>query len=102
MSEEKKYPEGHFKSMWMMIGIASFSAIGIPLSFILNMQSLIGVGPLVGVILGMIIGERYETKHKEAGNLRQLTDKEVRNKKILIIVIFFTGLIGFAVLLFAQ
>jgi hypothetical protein len=102
MNEEKKYPEGRFKSMWMLIGIAIFSAIGIPLRFALDIPMLIGAGPLVGAIFGMLVGERVETKHREAGHLRPLNDKEVRNKKILIIVIFFTGLLSFFVLIMSQ
>jgi len=35
MEENNKlYPEGHFVWMWMGIGVAMFSGIGIPLSIV--------------------------------------------------------------------
>jgi len=102
MSEEKKYAEGHFKSMWMLLGILIFSAIGIPLRFVLDIPMLIGAGPLVGAIFGMLVGEKVETKHRNAGHLRPLNDKEVRNKKILVVVIFVTGIASFFVLILSQ
>jgi len=102
MNEEKKYAEGHFKSMWMLLGILIFSAIGIPLRFVLDIPMLIGAGPLVGAIFGMLVGEKVETKHRDAGHLRPLNDKEVRNKKILVVVIFVTGIASFFVLILSQ
>lgn len=102
MNEEKKYPDGHFKSRWMLAGIVIFSAIGIPLRFILDIPMLMGAGPLVGAIFGMLVGEKVETKHREAGHIRPLNDKEVRNKKILVIVIFFTGLVSFLILILSK
>jgi len=45
----KKYPEGHFVGMWMGIGMAIFSGLGIPFSILTGNTGLIGIGPAVGV-----------------------------------------------------
>lgn len=100
MKEEKKYPEGYFKTLSMLISTGLLSAIGVPLGLILEIPPLVGAGPLVGVILGMLIGEKFEEKYKNRGQIRQLNDKEVRNRKIMVVVIFFVGLAGFVYLVF--
>jgi len=41
--KNKKYPEGHFMGMWMGIGIAIFSGVGVSLSIVLKIQGLIGL-----------------------------------------------------------
>ena len=38
MNEDKKYPEGHFKGIWMLIGFLLFAGIGIPLSIPTNVK----------------------------------------------------------------
>ncbi|NIO22324.1 MAG: hypothetical protein GTN76_16750, partial [Candidatus Aenigmarchaeota archaeon] len=43
--DDEKYPEGHFVGMWMGIGIALFSGIGVPLSIALKIPGLMGIGP---------------------------------------------------------
>lgn len=100
MRIEKKYPEGYFKTMWMLASTGVLSAIGVPLGLVLEIPLLIGASPLIGVIIGMLIGEKFEAKYKNRGQIRSLNDKEVRNRKILIIVIFFVGLVGFVYLVF--
>jgi len=47
----KEYPEGHFVGMWMGIGVAIFSGLGIPLSIATGNPGLIGIGPAIGVAL---------------------------------------------------
>ena len=80
--KNKKYPEGHFIGMWMGIGIAIFSGLGIPLSIILKSLGLIGVWPALGVAFGLAIGSAIESKYKKEGKIRPLTEDERKKKKI--------------------
>ncbi|HOZ30868.1 MAG TPA: hypothetical protein PLL66_08120 [Bacteroidales bacterium] len=66
----------------MLISTGILSAICVPLGIILDIQALVGIGPLVGVIIGMLIGEKIEEKNRKQGRIRPLNDKEVRNRKI--------------------
>ncbi len=100
MNIEKKYPEAYFKTLWMLISTGILSAICVPIGIILDIQPLVGVGPLVGVIVGMLIGEKIEEKNKKLGRIRPLNDKEIRNRKILVLVILIVGLAGFTFLVF--
>jgi len=100
MEREKKYPEGYFKTMWMLISTGIISAICFPIGIILEIKPLVGVGPLVGVIVGMLIGEKIEEKNKKSGRIRPLNDKDVRIRKILVLVILIVGLAGFTFLVF--
>ena len=86
MNEQKKeFPEGHFISMWIGIGMAIFGGIGIPLSIVLKMPGLIGVGPAIGVAFGSGIGASIEARKKKEGLIRPLTNKERNTRKNLIL-----------------
>lgn len=80
----KRYPEGHFVGLWMVIGIAIFSGLGIPLAIVTENLGLIGIGPAIGVSFGLAIGSSIEAKHKKEGKIRPLTEKEKKRKKIAI------------------
>jgi hypothetical protein len=84
--KNKKYPEGHFIGMWMGIGIAIFSGLGIPLSIISETSGLIGVGPALGVAIGLAIGSAVESKYNNEGRIRPLTEVERKKKKIGILL----------------
>ena len=102
-NEDKKYPEGHFLGMWMGIGIAIFSGIGIPLSIATDNPGFIGIGPAIGVVFGLAIGQSIENKYKEKGRIRPLTEFEIKRKKIAIaagITILTLGVLIFFLLLF--
>jgi hypothetical protein len=87
MEENTKiYPEGHFVRMWMGIGIAVFSAFGIPLSIATENPGFIGIGPALGVSIGLAIGSSIEAKYKREGRIRPLTEEEKKRKKIAIII----------------
>jgi hypothetical protein len=102
MNEEKKFAEGHFKGMWMLIGFFLFSGVGIPLSIMLDNMSFIGIGSLVGVLSGMIIGESVEKKYAQKGLLRPMNEKEIKNKKTQIKILMIAGVVGFVVLMYFQ
>jgi hypothetical protein len=70
----KKYPEGYFVGMWMAIGTAVFSALGISLAMITENPGMIGIGPAVGVAIGLSIGSGIEAKYKKEGKIRPLKD----------------------------
>ena len=93
---DEKYPEGHFVSMWMGIGIAIFSGIGIPLSIITDNPGFIGIGPAIGVAFGLSIGQGIENRYKLEGKIRPITDTEKKRKKSVVtlgIISIFIGII---------
>jgi hypothetical protein len=99
----KKYPEGHFLGMWMGIGIAIFSVIGIPLSIVTENPGFIGIGPAVGVSIGLAIGQSMENKYKQEGRIRPLSETEQHRKKnavIAVILILAIGILLFILLFF--
>ena len=83
--KDKKYPEGHFIGMWMGIGIAIFSGLGIPLSIATENPGFIGIGPALGVAFGLSIGQSIENKHKQEGRIRPLNESEKKLKKNAVI-----------------
>ncbi len=104
--EEKndKYPEGHFIAMWMGIGIALFTGLGVSLSIALKIPGVLGIGPATGVALGLSIGLSIESKYKKEGKIRPLTKDEKRKRNILLIggvVILILGcILGLSMFLF--
>lgn len=97
----KTYPEGHFVGMWMGIGVAIFSGLGIPLSIATGNTGLIGIGPAIGIAFGLAIGSSIEAKYKKKGKIRSLTEEEKKRKKIGIIagiVVLSLGVVSFLIL----
>jgi hypothetical protein len=90
----KKYPEGHFVGMWMAIGIAIFTGVGVPLSIATGNTAFIGIGPALGISIGLAIGSGIEAKYKKEGKIRPLTEEEKKRKKIGIIAGLIILLIG--------
>ena len=98
---EKKFPKGHFVGMWMGIGIAIFSGLGVPLSIITENFGLIGIGPAIGVAIGLSIGQSIENKYNKEGRIRPLTETEKRKRKIAItfgIVLLTLGVLVFSLM----
>jgi hypothetical protein len=94
----KKYPEGHFLGMWMGICIAIFSGFGISFSIIIENPGFIGMGPALGVGVGLAIGQSIENKYKQEGRIRPLTESEQKRKKNAVfagIVILALGILIF-------
>ena len=91
---DKQYPEGHFVGMWMGIGIAIFTGVGVPIAFATGNPGLFGIGPALGVSIGLSIGSGIEAKYKKEGKIRPLTEEEKKGKKIAITV----GVISLVVL----
>ena len=83
--DNEKYPEGHFLGMWMGIGIALFSGIGVPLSIALKNPGLLGIGPALGVAFGLSLGQSIESKYKKEGKIRPLTEDEKKKRRRLVI-----------------
>lgn len=100
-----KYPEGHFVSMWMGIGIAILAGIGIPLSIVTHNYGLIGIGPALGVAFGLSIGQAIENKYKKENKIRPLTEEEKKRKKIAVLAglaLFTLGIMVFLFLFFST
>jgi hypothetical protein len=94
----KKYPEGHFVGMWMGIGIAIFSGVGVPLSIVLKIPGLMGIGPAIGIAFGLSLGQSIESKYKKEGKIRPLTEDEKKKRRMLVIAgicVFVLGLLVF-------
>ena len=106
MEEEDKnktYPEGHFVGMWMGIGIAIFTGVGVPLSIATGNPGLIGIGPALGVAFGLAIGSSIEDKYRKEGKIRPLTKDEKNQRKILVnagIAVLVVGIVVFLLMLF--
>lgn len=81
--KDEKYPEGHFIGMWIGIGIAIFSGIGVPLSVATKNTAFIGMGPAMGVAFGVAIGQSIETKYKKEGKIRPLTEEEQKRRDLV-------------------
>lgn len=96
--ESKSYPEGHFVGLWMGIGIALFTAIAVPLCFLIDNFAFIGVGPAIGVSIGLAVGQGIEAKYKEAGQIRPATMAEHQKKKTAILLALAILVIGTVVL----
>jgi len=100
-----KYPEGHFVGMWMGIGTAIFSGVGIALSTTTGNSGLIGIGPALGIGFGLAIGQSIENKYKKEGKIRPLTEQEKKLKQKMIWVamsLLILGLIAGLVFYFMR
>jgi len=100
----EKYPEGHFLGMWMGIGIAIFSGIGVPLSIALRTPGLLGIGPAIGIAFGLSVGQSIESKYKKEGKIRPLTEDEKKKRRKLVIAgicVLILGLLVFLLRLFS-
>ena len=78
----KKYPEGHFVGMWIGIGIAIFTGVGVPIPFATGNPGLFGIGPALGVSIGLAIGSGIEAKYRKEGKIRSLTEEEKKRKRL--------------------
>jgi len=95
---DKKYPEGHFIGVGMAIGIAIFSGVGVTLSTSTGNPGLMGIGPAIGILLGLAIGKSMEEKYRKQGLIRPLTAKEIEARKKAKIVGLIALLLGIALL----
>jgi len=95
---DKKYPKGYFLNLWMGMCIAIFSGIGIPIAIISENFAFIGIGPAIGVSIGLAIGQGIENKHEKEGKMRPLTKEEKRGARRMlflgIAVLFMLAILG--------
>jgi len=104
-NKENIYPEGHFLGLWMGIGAAIFSLIGIPLCIVTDNPGFIGIGPAIGISFGLAIGQAIENKHKQEGKIRPLTESEIKRRKKTItagIIILAFGVLMFISVYFLR
>ncbi|MBT8209662.1 MAG: hypothetical protein KJP14_03965 [Eudoraea sp.] len=102
-NKNKQYPEGHFLGLWMGIGIALFSGLGVVISAVMENYAFIGMGPAIGVAVGLPIGQAIENKHKEQGRIRPLIEKEKKARKNILYIglaLFLLGVVVFTLMYF--
>ena len=94
MDETVKYPEGNFLGIWMAVCIGILTAIWIPLSILTGNLALIGVGPAMGVAVGLAVGQIVEHKQRKEGKIRPLNESEKRIRKVAVVVGIIIALMG--------
>jgi phosphate/sulfate permease len=104
--KEKKYPEGHFINLWMVLGIIIFSGFGIPISIATENPGFIGIGPALGVAVGLSIGAGIEAKMKKEGKIRSLTKEEKKKRQKMVtaglVILTAAALLGLVLFLLAY
>ena len=100
----KKHPEGYYINLWMIIGIVIFSGFGIPISIATDNAAFIGMGPALGLAVGLSIGSGIEEKMKKQGRIRPLTKEEKKKRQRMvaagIIILSLGALLGLIVFMF--
>jgi hypothetical protein len=71
-----KYPQGHWMSIGMCIGVVMGSIPALVGLLFDEMSSWVGIAPAMGLAFGVAIGSALERKHKD--ELRPLTEAEQR------------------------
>jgi hypothetical protein len=79
-----KYPQGHWMSIGMCIGIAMGSIPALVGLLFDDMSSWVGIAPAMGLGFGIAIGSALERKHKD--ELRPLTEEENRMRSRVVLV----------------
>ncbi len=74
-----KYPQGHWMSIGMCIGLAIGCVPSLAGILFEQMSSFVAIGPAIGCGLGIAIGAALEQKHKD--EIRPLTDGEQKVRK---------------------
>ena len=78
-----KYPQGHWMSIGMCIGVAIGAVPALVGILLDNMSSWAGIAPAIGLGLGIAIGSALERKHKD--ELRPMTEEEQRLRSRLVL-----------------
>ncbi|PLX00309.1 MAG: hypothetical protein C0594_15835 [Marinilabiliales bacterium] len=92
-NNDGKYPKGHFVRKWMILGIAIFGGLGVPLSVVADNKGFIGLGPAIGLAFGVIIGSIIERKYKDKGLLTENKEDDSKVKKLLLSALIAIGII---------
>jgi hypothetical protein len=103
--KDKEFPEGHFVGLWIGLGIAIFSGLGIPLSVATENYAFIGVGPALGVAFGAAIGQAIENKYTKEGRIIPRSKEEGKWAKIATLaglVLLLLGVLFFLLLFFSA
>lgn len=101
----KKYPEGHFVSKWMAIGVAIFAGAGVAIGTSTGNSGMIGIGPALGVAVGLAVGQSIENKYKKKGLIRPLTKKERKRKQLAVLIgliLLVLGVLAFLMFYFLR
>ncbi|MBT8178778.1 MAG: hypothetical protein HKP60_06620, partial [Eudoraea sp.] len=79
--------------------------LGVVISAVMENYAFIGMGPAIGVAVGLPIGQAIENKHKEQGKIRPLTEKEKKVRKNALYIglaLFLLGVLAFTAMYFAN
>lgn len=102
METKKQYPKGHYTTLGIAIGAIVFGLLGFVICLMTDNMALLGVGPSVGIPIGLIFGQNLEGRKEREGMVRELTMVEKQRQRIAIFVgiaFAFLGILAF--LLFA-
>ena len=69
-----------------------FSVVGITFSIVLEMPSLIGIWPAIGVAVGLAVGISVEAKYKKEGKIRPTTEAEKKKQKKAVVLALAAGI----------
>ncbi len=86
-NKKKTYPEGYFVKKWMGLGMAIFAGLGVPLSLISDNESLVGIGPALGMSVGIAVGASIEEKYKAKGLIIPDSSKGSQKRKTAIAIV---------------
>lgn len=102
--ETGQYPKGHYLGMGIAIGIPLGFAIMLPVGIAMDDITFgITLGPAIGTALGVAIGSSWEQKHE--GELRPLTERELRTKRkgmLLLVGIVLLGVLAMLAVLLSS
>lgn len=79
-----KYPQGHWMSVGMCIGIVIGCVPSLAGILFDPMSSFVAIGPAMGCGLGVALGAALERKHKD--EIRPLTEEEKRTRSRMMFV----------------
>lgn len=98
METNKQHPKGHYTTLGIAIGAGVFGVLGFIICVLTDNMGLIGVGPAVGIPLGLLIGQSLESKKEREGKVRELTVTEKQRQRTAIFVgigLAFLGVLAF-------
>jgi hypothetical protein len=77
-TDERRFPEGHFK--WKGVAIGFF--LGVLCGIIIVGPAYMGLVGAAGMCVGLGVGSAMEARHRRSGMMRPLTEEESRRRRV--------------------